>query len=139
MIQKKQHPYINKRRTIQLFGVDFNSALKYVFGRKLLYTSKDQDINSTQTHSSMSGLTTHDILNIGKLTYDLGHLERLTMITCFNDAAGFYDQMRYNLTTITTRRIGFAKEFTLCYARVQNQMKYFIKAKVGVSKEFCKL
>ena len=58
------------------------------------------------------------------------------MITLFNDAAGCYDRMRHNLTTITTRRMGCPKEFALCHARVQNQMKHFVKTKAGVSKEY---
>ena len=58
------------------------------------------------------------------------------MITIFNDAAGCYGRMHHNLTTITTRRMGCPKEFTLCYARVQNQMQHYVKTKTGVSSIF---
>ena len=44
--------------------------------------------------------------------------------------------MRHNLTTLTIRRMGCPKEFALCHARVQNQMKHYIKAKSRVSSEY---
>ena len=136
MLQKKKQPFINKLRIIQLFEADFNSALKYVLGRKLLYYSEEQSLNSTQTHGSRPGRSTHDALKINTLSYDIARLERIKMITLFNDATGCYDRMRHNLTTITTRRMGCPKEFALCHARVQNQMKHYIKTKAGVSPAF---
>ena len=125
--------FIEKLRIIQLFEADFNSTLKYVLGRKLLYYSEDKGLNSTQTHGSRPGRSAHDALKINTLTYDIGRLDKTLMITIFNDAAGCYDRMRHNLTTITTRRMGCPKAFVLCHARVQNQMKHFIKTKTGVS------
>ena len=127
MVQKKQHPYINKLRIIQLFEADFNSALKYVLERRLLYHSEAQCINSTQTHGSRPGRSTHDALNINKLMYAIGHLDIVAMVTLFNDTAGCYTRMMHNLTTITTRRMGCPKDFVLCHARLQNQMKHYIK------------
>ena len=52
MLQKKKQVFIHRLRIIQLFGADFNSALKYVLGRHLLYHCEEQSLNSTQTHGS---------------------------------------------------------------------------------------
>ena len=136
ILQKKKQPFINKLRIIQLFEADFNSAPKCVLVRRLLYYSEEQGLNSTQTHGSRPGQSTHDTLNINTLTYDTARLECLQMITLFNDVAGCYDRMRHNLTTITTRRMGCPKEFALCHARVQIQVQLYIKTKAGVSPTF---
>ena len=32
MLQKKEKPYLNKLRIVQLFEADFNSASKYIIG-----------------------------------------------------------------------------------------------------------
>ena len=136
MLQKKKVAFIDKLRIIQLFEADFNSALKYVLGRRLLYYSEEQGLNSNQTHGSRPGRSTHDALKINTLTYDIARLDRTTMITLFNDAAGCYDRMRHNLTTITTRHMGCPKSFALCHARVQNTMKHFVKTTAGTLKEY---
>ena len=46
-----------------------------------------------------------------KLTYDISRLDRITMVTLFNNAAGRYDRIRHNLTTLTTICMGCPKEF----------------------------
>ena len=109
MLQKKRARYIDKLRIIQLFEADFNSALKYILGRKLLYHGEDQCINSNQTHGSRPGRSTHDALTITTLSADLARLERLTMIIIFNDTAGCYDRMLHNFMTVTARRMGCPK------------------------------
>ena len=136
MLQKKKIPYIDKLRIIQLFEADFNSCLKYILGRKLLYHGEDQCINSNQTHGSRPGRSTHDALTVTALSYDLARLERLTMVSIFNDAAGCYDRMLHNLMTVTTRRMGCPKEAALCHARVLNSMKHYIKTANGISSEY---
>ena len=105
MLQKKKLPYVDKLRIVQLFEADFNSALKYILGRKLLYRGEEQKINSNQTHGSRPGRSTHDALTVTALTYDLARLERLNIVSIFNDAAGCYDRMLHNLMTVTTRRM----------------------------------
>ena len=99
---KEKVALIDKVQIIQLFEADFNSALKYVLGRKLLYYSEDQGLNSNQTHGSRPGRSTHDALKINTLTYDIARLDRTMMVALFYDAAGCYDRMRHNLTTVTT-------------------------------------
>ena len=133
---KKARPYVDKLRIIQLFEADFNLALKYILGRKLLYHGEDQCINSTQTHGSQPGRSTHDALSITTLAYDLARLERTTLVSILNDAAGCYDRMLHNLMTVTTRRMGCPKEAALCHVRVLTKMKHFIKTANGTSTEF---
>jgi len=106
MLQNKHRPFITKLRIIELFEADFNSRLKYILGRKLLYHGEEHVINSTQTHDSRPVRATHDALNITKLAYDIARLDKVTMVSIFKDAAGYYDRMRYNLMKITTERMG---------------------------------
>ena len=110
VLQKKRFPYVDKLRIVQLFEAEFNSALKYILGRKLIYHGEEQCIDSDQTHGLRPGWSTHDALTITTLAYDLARLEQLTMVSIFNDAAGCYDRMAQNLITIATRKMGCPKE-----------------------------
>ena len=87
----------NKIKDGTAFKADFNSGLKYILGRRLLYYVEEQGINSHQTHGSRSERSTHNDLTIGKLSHDISRLDRIRMITIFNDAARCYDRMRHNL------------------------------------------
>ena len=135
-VTKKQKLYINKLKIIELFEVDFNSVHTFILGCKLLYYREEHGINSTQTHGFRPGRATHDALNITKLTYYISRLDRITMLSSFNVAAGWYDKMIHNLITITTTRMGCPMDTALCHARVLNQMKHFIQTSSGISKAF---
>ena len=132
----KKLPYVDKLRIVQLFEADFNSALKYILGRKLLYHGEEQGVNSNQTHGSRPGRSTHDTLTVMTLTYDLARLERLTMVSIFYDAAGCYDRMLHDLMTLTTTRMGCPKQAALCHAGVLDTMKHLIKTANGISTDF---
>ena len=136
MLQKKNKPYIIKLRIIELFEADFNSGLKYILGRQLLYHSETHGINSNQTHGSRPGRSTHDALTITKLTYDIARLDKVNIVSIFNDAAGCYDRMRHNLMTVSSERMGCPDEVALCLARVLNQMKHHAQTANGISEAF---
>ena len=101
-----------------------------------MYHGEDDGINRNQTHGSRPGCSTHDALTVTTLAADLARLERLTMITILNNAAGCYDRMLHNLMTVTTRRMGCPKAAALCHAKVLNQMKHFVKTANGISQDF---
>ena len=71
MLEKKEKTYFDKLRIVQLFDVDFNSVLKLILERCLLYHGENQGIINSQTHGLRSGRTTHDALNINKISYDI--------------------------------------------------------------------
>ena len=101
-----------------------------------MYHGEEEGINRNQIRGSRPGRTTHDSLTIVTLSEDLARLERLAMITIFNDTAGCYDIMLRNLMDITTRRMGYPKAAALCHAQVLNQIKHFIKTVNGISQDY---
>ena len=70
MLQKKDHPYSQKLRIIQLFEGDFNGALKYIIGRKLMkYVTKEDGFDSDM-FGSISGKTAIEALINLQLIFD---------------------------------------------------------------------
>ena len=55
MLQKKEQPWIHKLRIVQLFEADFNTALKFLMGRRLMRHSEINEINSHQLYGSRKG------------------------------------------------------------------------------------
>lgn len=102
MLQKKNKPFIIKLCIIEIFEADFNSGLKYILGRKLLYHGEEHGINSTKTHGSRPGRATHDVLTITEMSYYIARLDKVTILSIFNNAVGCYYRMQHNLMTITT-------------------------------------
>ena len=62
MLQKKDHPYAQKLRIIQLFEGDFNGALKYIMGRKLMHHITDSKSVDGDVYGSRVGKTAIEAL-----------------------------------------------------------------------------
>ena len=70
MIQKKDDPYSQKLRIIQLFEGDFNGALKYIIGRRLMkYVTKNNGFYE-DIYGSRSGKTAIEALINIQLIFD---------------------------------------------------------------------
>ena len=70
MIQKKHLPFVHKMRIIQLFKDDFNSALKYLLGRKLMDHATKNSYMDMDTYGSRTGKSAIEaILNL-QLIFD---------------------------------------------------------------------
>ena len=123
---------MTKLHIVQFFGADFNFALKCIIGRRLLHHIEYTNLNSNTTRGSRPGRTTHDPLNIMKQSYDIEWTERLNIVSIFNNAAGCYDRLRPNLTTITTRRLRCPLSAALYHTRALNQIRHYVRKKMGV-------
>ena len=133
MFLKKDKPYIDKLRIIQLIEADFNAALKILLSRRLMRHADGMVINSTQTHGGRQGRSTYDAMLISQLSNDITRLNHSTLITMFNDADGYYDQMRPELCSIALRRIGCPKSVASCHSRTITHMVHRILTAHGVS------
>ena len=133
-LQKKYLPYINKIRTIKLFEADFNTCLKCTLGRQLLRHSEHRSININQAHGSIPGRDINDANLTEKLVNDMIRLEKIQMISLFNDAAGCYDRICSSLNTITLRRLGYPKGTSVCLAQILNNMRHYIRTEFSMSK-----
>ena len=93
MLQKKEQPWIHKLRIVQLFEADFNSALKFLMGRRLMKHSEKNGINSHQLYGSRKGKSSIEALITLRVMYDMARADRLYMVSLFNDLKGCYDKI----------------------------------------------
>ena len=100
MLLKKDRPYINKLRIIQLIEADFNASMKILLSRRLMRHADNAGVNSTQTHGGRQGRSTYDAMIISQLTTDIRRLNKSNLLVTFNDADGCYNRVRPELCSI---------------------------------------
>lgn len=136
MLQKKDKPYSQKMRIIQLFEGDFNGALKYILGRKLMWHITSNGLVDADTYGSRIGKTaTEAILNL-QLIFDNCRIWKRNMGMIFNDADGCFDRIPPALADIALRRLGCPKNVVRTHTCAQQKMKHYVKTGSGVSKGY---
>ena len=136
MHKKKDEPYSQKLRIIQLFEGDFNGGLKYLLGRQLMKHATKTGIIDNETYGSRIGRTANEaILNL-QLLYDNHRIWKKNLGLLFNDADKCFDRIMINLADIALRRMGCSKTITKCNTIVLRNMKHHIKASHGISKGY---
>ena len=94
---KKDKPYIDELRIIQLIKVDFNAAMKIFLSRRLMRHADTLGTNSTQIYAGRQGRSTYVAMNITQLSTDITRLNLNSLLIMFNDADGCYNRMRPEL------------------------------------------
>ena len=133
MLLKKELPYIDKLRIIQLIEADFNAAMKILLSRRLMRHADHAGVNSNQTHGGRQGRSTYDAMIISQLSTDITRLNRSNLLVKFNDADGCYDRMRPELCSIVLRRYGCPKSIATCHSKTITHMKHKILTANGES------
>ena len=64
MLLKKDLPYIDKLRIIQLIEADFNAAMKILLRKRLMRHADNAGANSNQTHGGRQGRSIYDAMII---------------------------------------------------------------------------
>ena len=135
MLAKLDKPYIHKLRIVQLFEADFNAALKILYSRRMMENSEKYRLNPDQVYASRKGNTVHDCLVNLQLTYEISHSTRSVMAILFNDMAGCYDRLRFNLINITTRRLGMHPNVNKAHNETLSEMVHNVRTANGDSDE----
>ena len=136
MLKKKDEPYSQKLRIIQLFEGDFNGGLKYLLGRQLIKHATKTGIIDNEAYGSRTGKTANEaILNL-QLLYDNHRIWKKNLGLLFNDADKCFDRITINLADIALRRMGCSKTITKCNTIVLRNMKHHIKTSHGISKGY---
>ena len=133
MLQKKDLPYVNKLRIIQLFEADFNVTLKLLFSRELMQHGDKLHLHSDESFGARKGRNTHGALMIYQSTFGLAHLNKRNIAILDSDATGCYDRIPHNLLTMAQQRLGCRKSFTISHAKTLHQMRHRILTAHGVS------
>ena len=133
MLQKKEYPYSQKMRIIQLFEGDFNGALKYLMGRRLMWHITNNNIIDADTYGSRLGKTaTEAIINL-QLIFDYCRTTKTNLGMLFNNADRCFDRIPPNLADIALRRIGCPSSIVKTHTEAQRKMRHYIKTGTGVS------
>jgi hypothetical protein len=139
MLQKKDLPYINKLRIIQLFEADFNTTLN----SSIAEISCDLVSNFSSTAIKLmaqekAGTHTEPSWCINPILASLNFSNAISILD--SDATGCYDRIPHNLLTIAQQRLGCRKEFCITHAKTLHRMIYKIPTAHGItSKEFTKM
>ena len=100
MLKKKEHPFSQKMRIIQLFEGDLNGALKFLMGRRLMYHITHNKVVDADTYGSRLGKTAPEaILNLQGI-FDYCRITKQKMGMLFNNADGCYDRIPPSLAEI---------------------------------------
>ena len=135
MLQKKSKPWLHKLRIVQLFEADFNSVLKFLLGRRLMAHSELHGLNTPQLYGSRKNKSALEALIMLRVLYDMARMDRVFMVSLFNDLKGCYDRIRPSLNTITLRRMGCPRGVAICQAETLRKMKHAIKTTYGITCE----
>ena len=133
MLQKKKRPYYHKLRIIQLFEGDFNAGLKFLLGRKLMAHLVKKKYITTEMYGSIPGRTAPEAMGVLQQVFDNHRLTRRNLLADFNDAAGCFDCIRHNLSSITMMRLGCMALLALCHCLAQLNMMHFVRTAAGIS------
>ena len=97
----------------------------------MMQNSENSGVNPDQIYASRKGNTVHDCLVNLQLTYELAYTTQSVMAILFNDMAGCYDRLRFNLTNISTQRIGMDKNIALTHNKTLAGMKHYVRTAKG--------
>ena len=134
MLQKTNKPIVTKLRIIQLFEGDFNAALKYLLGKKLMKYMHENDIHDSETFGSRIGKTAPEAVQNIRLLCDHSRIWKKTTAIFFNDAEGCYDRIPPNLCSLTMQSKGCPESIARCHTLVQKSMRHSIRIATGISK-----
>ena len=138
MLQKKNNPYSQKLRIIQLFEGDFNGALKYIMGRKLMYHMTSSKGVDGDVYGSRTGKTAIEALLNLQLVFDHHRIWKKTFAMIFNDADGCFDRIPPPLAAMALQKIGLPCQAAKTHTLTQRNMKHYLKIAPGISTGYIK-
>ena len=97
---KKERPYIDKLRIIQLIEDDFNAAMKIIISRQLMRHTDKSRVNITQTYGGRQGRITYNVMVVSQISTDITWINRSNLLITFNDC---YNRMSPELCFIVLR------------------------------------
>ena len=133
---KKNHPFSQKMRIIQLFEGDFNAGLKHLLGEKLMWHLHNNKLIDNEIFGSRKGKTGHEALISLQLLADHSRTWKKNVALLFNDADGCYDRIPPNLAEIALRRLGCPISIAKAHTKAQRLMRHHVKTSTGVSEGY---
>ena len=128
-------PKIHRLRVIHLYEWDFNLIL-CVKWRKLLHHICDNNLVNPACYGTMPGHSSLDPVFVREMEYEISRLTRRPLVHFDNDATSCYDRIPCFLANLASRKYGMHKKVCIVQARTLEQAKYYLRTKLGISKEY---
>ena len=126
-------PYVNKLRIFQLYEPGFDTMLKHLLVRRLMRHSAKHMLNGHQLFGLMKRKSTYDALVTVRVIYNMECIQRVYLISIFNELKGNYDRVSSGLNAITTQQTGLTKNVAVCHVKALRKMKHFLRTAFGIS------
>ena len=101
-----------------------------------MYHLVDSGFIQPETYGSIPGRTAQEAMSLLQQIFDNHRLTRRNLLADFNNAAGCYDCIRQNLSSICAYRLGCTMLLILCHCLAQLHMCHYIRTAAGISKGF---
>ncbi|GFH56253.1 hypothetical protein CTEN210_12729 [Chaetoceros tenuissimus] len=138
MLQKKDLPYYMKLRIIELFELDYNAVLKFLFGKVFARYEQAAGFQNNESYGAVQGRSAHQALNSALIVYEHSRVTASPMAASPQDATGCFDLIRPEQTGIIQQAKGLNKEATMCNMQVLHGMERHIRTAAGVTERSLK-
>ena len=132
--KKKGNRKIHQLRIIGILEADFNTALKILFGRRLMKMAETNESLSEEQWGSRANRTSTDAALLKMMTFEYGRYMKATIALFANDQTACFDRMWPDLSNVVAQAYGAEKEPLQCRSKTIHALKRHIKTGHGVSK-----
>ena len=136
MLPKKNRPFINKLRNIQITEGDYNGALKFIIGRQLRCYGDSNNASSDDTYGGRNKKNCHQMLKMIQLKNEYSRLRFEPQAYLDVDAVGCFDNIATNMIGLAIRKAGGSKELARAQINSLIQQQHRVKTALGLSSKY---
>jgi hypothetical protein len=125
---------IHRLRIIGLLEADFNTALKFLFAKKLMKNAEMTDLCHEQW--ARSNRTAMDPALRKVLGFEYSRIMYVTITLLANDMTACFDRMVPDISSIIARKYGMSKNVMRARNQIIEQMQHHIRTSHGESAEY---
>ena len=119
-------------RIIGLVEADFNTALRIVFARKLMWNVELSGLSLDQW-GGRPNRSAPDCATRKLIYWEYGRYMKIMLASFFSDLASCFDRMKTSLSSIAALRKGMPRSVCLSRSHTIGQMKTRVRTAVGTS------
>ena len=135
MLLKKDLPYIDRLRIIELFEGDYNSAVKILMRRLLFHIHKQRSTPISGIFGTIKGGSSMEAVLSRVFCYDNSRIMRTPMAVLDNDAKSCYDRIPVPVAGVCLRRLNVPDNVVSTFTEQLHNRVRDIKIAQGLSRE----
>ena len=124
--------HIHRLRIIGLVEADFNTALKILFARKLMWNAEKSGLHNEQW-GGRPNRTAIDAAMRKMMTFEYGRYMKMTIALFANDQTACFDRMCPPISNVIAGKFGMDANVLRARSNTMAQMQRHIKTNLGVS------